>query len=121
MKSFRDVRVIPVVLVAIFGLVVLKIAGLVLDGGYVFDYDPQSTSPSWAQETFNFPGSNKARVDRSDFTGSVKEEKNQEPPKQEAAAPPQPGKPFCSSARGPGRTWRRTSDNRRSGNRTAHL
>ena len=27
MKSFRDIRVIPVVLVAIFGLMVLKIAG----------------------------------------------------------------------------------------------
>ena len=38
MKSFRDIRVIPVVLVAIFGLAVLKIAGLVIDGGYVFDY-----------------------------------------------------------------------------------
>ena len=33
MKSFRDIRVIPVVLVAIFGLVVLKVAGLVIDGG----------------------------------------------------------------------------------------
>ena len=40
MKSFRDIRVIPVVLVAIFGLAVLKIAGLVIDGGYVFDYQP---------------------------------------------------------------------------------
>jgi len=62
MKAFRDIRVIPVVLVAIFGLMVLKIAGLVLDGGYVFDYDPQSTKSSWAQETFNFPGGNKSAV-----------------------------------------------------------
>jgi flagellar motility protein MotE (MotC chaperone) len=96
MKSFRDIRVIPVVLVAIFGLVVLKVAGLVLDGGYVFDYDPQSTKPSWAQETFNFPGSNKARVDTSDITGSVhgKEEKKEEAAKAaEPAAPPEPGKP----------------------------
>ena len=46
MKSFRDIRVIPVVLVAVFGLAVLKIAGLVLDGGYVFDYDPNSTQKS---------------------------------------------------------------------------
>ena len=38
MKSFRDIRVLPVVLVAIFGLAVLKIAGLVIDGGYVFDH-----------------------------------------------------------------------------------
>src|ERR1700688_2751751 len=57
MKSFRNIRVLPVVLVAIFGLAVLKIAGLVLDGGYVFDYRPNSTGQSWAQETFNFPGS----------------------------------------------------------------
>src|SRR5216683_395662 len=56
MKSFRDIRVIPVVLVAVFGLAVLKVAGLVLDGGYVFDYDPNSTQKSWAQETINFPG-----------------------------------------------------------------
>ena len=61
MKSFRDIRVIPVVLVAIFGLAVLKIAGLVIDGGYVFDYRPHSTRQSWAQETFNFPGGNKIR------------------------------------------------------------
>ena len=43
MKSFRDIRVIPVVLIAIFGLAVLKVAGLVIDGGYVFDYQPQRT------------------------------------------------------------------------------
>ena len=50
------------VLVAIFGLAVLKIAGLVLDGGYVFDYQPESTKPSWAQETFNFPGRQQAPI-----------------------------------------------------------
>ena len=71
MKSFRDIRVIPVVLVAIFGLVVLKVAGLVIDGGYVFDYDPQSTKQSWAQETFNFPGGKKPEP--ADITGSVDE------------------------------------------------
>jgi flagellar motility protein MotE (MotC chaperone) len=79
MKSFRDIRVIPVVLVAIFGLVVLKIAGLVIDGGYVFDYQPQSTGQSWAQETLNFPGGNKA----DDVTGSVHEK-----PKEAEAAKP---------------------------------
>jgi hypothetical protein len=67
MKSFRNIRVIPVVLVAIFGLVVLKIAGLVIDGGYVFDYQPGSTRQSWAQETFNYPGGNK--LDPSEITG----------------------------------------------------
>ena len=34
MKSFRDIRVIPVVLIAIFGLAVLKVAGLVIDGPF---------------------------------------------------------------------------------------
>ena len=79
MKSFRNIRVLPVVLVAIFGLCVLKVAGLVLDGGYVFDYKPNSTGQSWAQETFNFPGGNK--IDKSDITGSV------EKPKEEEAKP----------------------------------
>jgi flagellar motility protein MotE (MotC chaperone) len=71
MKSFRDIRVIPVVLVAIFGLAVLKVAGLVIDGGYVFDYNPQSTRQSWAQEMFNFPGGKKPEP--ADITGSVDE------------------------------------------------
>src|SRR5437879_520846 len=75
MSSFRDIRVIPVVLVAIFGLAVLKFAGLIIDGGYVFDYQPNSTKRSWAQETFNFPG-----VSADIVTGSV-----QEKPKDEAA------------------------------------
>jgi flagellar motility protein MotE (MotC chaperone) len=85
MKSFRDIRVLPVVLVAIFGLAVLKIAGLVLDGGYVFDYRPSSTGQSWAQETFNFPGGNK--IDSSDITGSVHEKPKEEEAKPAVAAP----------------------------------
>ena len=60
MKAFRDIRVLPVVLVAIFGLAVLKIAGLVIDGGYVFDYRPELATPSWAQDVLNFPGRNRA-------------------------------------------------------------
>jgi flagellar motility protein MotE (MotC chaperone) len=80
MKSFRDIRVIPVVLMAIFGLAVLKIAGLVIDGGYVFDYQPQATKRSWAQETFNFPAGGK--FDPADITGSTHEK-----PKEEAAKP----------------------------------
>jgi flagellar motility protein MotE (MotC chaperone) len=80
MKSFRDIRVIPVVLIAIFGLAVLKVAGLVIDGGYVFDYQPQTTKRSWAQETFNFPGGNK--TDPADITGAVHEK-----PREEAAKP----------------------------------
>jgi flagellar motility protein MotE (MotC chaperone) len=78
-KSFRDIRVIPVVLIAIFGLAVLKIAGLVIDGGYVFDYQPNSTKRSWAQESFNFPT---GKPDPADITGSV-----HETPKEEAAKP----------------------------------
>jgi flagellar motility protein MotE (MotC chaperone) len=105
MKSVRDIRIIPVVLAAIFGFAILKVAGLVIDGGYVFDYDPQSTKQSWAQETFNFPGGNKTEA-AADITGSVdekKEEKSREDkPKEEklkeeaakpAVAPPEVAKP----------------------------
>jgi flagellar motility protein MotE (MotC chaperone) len=84
MKSFRDIRVIPVVLIAIFGLAVLKVAGLVIDGGYVFDYQPASTKRSWAQESFNFPT---GRPDPADITGSVHEKPKEEAPKPAAAAP----------------------------------
>ena len=83
MKSVRDIRVIPVVVVAIFGFAVLKIAGLVIDGGYVFDYAPQPAQKSWAQNSFNFPT---GRADPGDITGSVDEKKKEEPPKPEAPA-----------------------------------
>src|SRR3977135_3342391 len=82
MKSFRCIRVIPVVLIGILGLGVLKVAGLVIDGGYVFDYQPQTTTRSWAQETLNFPGS---KIDPADITGSTHEK-----PKEEAAKPAAP-------------------------------
>jgi flagellar motility protein MotE (MotC chaperone) len=85
MKSFRDIRVIPVVLIATFGLVVLKVAGLVIDGGYVFDYQPHATGKSWAQETFNYPGGNK--IDPADVTGSVEEKPKEEAAKPSIAAP----------------------------------
>src|SRR5689334_12753322 len=55
MKSFRNIRVIPVVLIAVAGLATLKVAGLVINGGYVFDYKPNQTKKSWAQENLNFP------------------------------------------------------------------
>ena len=83
MKSFRDIRVIPVVLTAIFGLAVLKVAGLVIDGGYVFDYRPQPARQSWAQEVFNYPG---GRIERVDVTGSVEKPKEEEGAKPAAAA-----------------------------------
>jgi flagellar motility protein MotE (MotC chaperone) len=83
MKSFRDIRVIPVVLIAILGLALLKVAGLVIDGGYVFDYQPQNAKKSWAQETFNFPVAGKP--DAADITGSVAAKK--EEPKPAVTAP----------------------------------
>ena len=89
MKALRDIRVIPVVLIAIFGLAVLKVAGLVIDGGYVFDYQPKSTKRSWAQESFNFPG---GKADPADITGSVAAKK-EEPPAKPAVSAPETAKP----------------------------
>jgi flagellar motility protein MotE (MotC chaperone) len=89
MKFLRDIRVLPVVLTAIFGLTVLKVAGLVIDGGYVFDYQPQSTARSWAQENLNYPSSGK--TDPADITGSVDEkpkETDKEKDKEGAGKPP---------------------------------
>src|ERR1700733_4178530 len=111
MKLLRDIRIIPVVLIAIFGFAVVKVAGLVIDGGYVFDYDPQSTRQSWAQETFNFPGGNKTEA-AADITGSVDEKKEDKPKeeksKEEAAKPavaaPEVAKPegaLAAPAQGP--------------------
>lgn len=67
MKSFRNIRVIPVVLVVVAGLATLKVAGLVINGGYVFDYQPNTVKKSWAQENLNFPT---GRED-PDITGST--------------------------------------------------
>ena len=104
MKPFRNIRVLPVVLVAVFGLAVLKIAGLILDGGYVFDYRPDADKPSWAQETFNFPG--RSYVESSDITGSVKEKPKAEEAKPapevakaEDAPNPEPGQAVSPSER----------------------
>jgi flagellar motility protein MotE (MotC chaperone) len=102
MKSFRDIRVIPVVLVAIFGLVVLKVAGLVLEGGYVFDYQPNarevtkqaSKQASWAQEMLNYPGGPKVdRGDPADVTGSAHGAPKKEEPPKPAAPATEPAKP----------------------------
>ena len=89
MKSFRDIRVIPVVLIAILGLAVLKVAGLVIDGGYVFDYQSKPAKKSWAQDTLNFPSAGKA--DPADVTGSVAAKKEEAPkPAAPATEPPKP-------------------------------
>lgn len=93
MKSVRDIRVIPVVVVAIFGFAVLKIAGLVIDGGYVFDYQPDPGQRSWAQSALNFPT---GKGDPADITGSVDDK-----PKEEAAKPeaPKPAAPAVEAAK----------------------
>lgn len=90
MKLFRNIRVIPVAMTAIGSLAALKVAGLVIDGGYVFEYRFQPASQnkaesrgSWAQDMLNFPGGPKA--DAADVTGSVqgapKEAKMEDAPK----------------------------------------
>jgi flagellar motility protein MotE (MotC chaperone) len=86
MNAFRDIRVIPVVLVAIFGLAVLKVAGIVLDGGYVFDYQPETTQRSWAEENFNFPSGKKPAYP-ADITGSVEAKPKEAAAKPEVSAP----------------------------------
>jgi flagellar motility protein MotE (MotC chaperone) len=98
MKSFRDIRVIPVVLVAIFGLVVLKVAGLVLEGGYVFDYQPSAKPAtkqlSWAQQMLNYPGSPKAeKGDPADITGSAQGAAKKDEPPKPATPAAEPAKP----------------------------
>jgi flagellar motility protein MotE (MotC chaperone) len=89
MNAFRDIRVIPVVVVAVFGLAVLKVAGLVVDGGYVFDDRPNSTRPSWAQENLNFPG---ATPYAGDVTGSVEAKKKDDAGKDGAVGKDEPKK-----------------------------
>jgi flagellar motility protein MotE (MotC chaperone) len=89
MKSFRDIRVIPVVLIAILGLAVLKVAGLVIDGGYVLNQQPTVAKKSWAQDTFNFPSS--GRGDPADITGTVAAKKEEAPkPAAPATETPRP-------------------------------
>jgi flagellar motility protein MotE (MotC chaperone) len=70
---------------------VLKVAGLVIDGGYVFEYNPPRATPSWAQENLNYPGAAKvasAAGDPSDITGSAHgaapKKKEEDKPKVEA-------------------------------------
>lgn len=88
MTSLRNIRVIPVALVAIATLAVLKVTGLVIDGGYVFQYGPHKQS--WAQEMFNFPGATKP--DPADITGSV-DEKPKEGTKADAKPDVKPAAP----------------------------
>ncbi|MBN9600089.1 MAG: flagellar protein FlbB [Afipia sp.] len=113
MKKFvREFRVIPTLLIAITCLVVLKVAGLLLEGGYILGDQMPRTEKSWAEATLNFPTGRRQAVDPGDITGSVsakKEEKKEEKPA--AAAPeavrspdekvlyPDPSRPITASER----------------------
>jgi flagellar motility protein MotE (MotC chaperone) len=68
----RDIRIVPILLIAICCLVVLKVSGLLLEGGYILNDDPPQPK-SWAQDTFNFPAPGKM-LD-TDVTGSVETKK----------------------------------------------
>jgi flagellar motility protein MotE (MotC chaperone) len=65
----RDIRIVPILLLAICCLVVLKVSGLLLEGGYILNDGPPQPK-SWAQETFNYPVPGKA-PEAGDVTGSV--------------------------------------------------
>lgn len=79
MSTIRDIRILPIVLLAISCLVVLKVSGLLLDGGYIFSENTTPKPKSWAQETFNYPSSGKT-IDPSDITGSVEAKPKEEMP-----------------------------------------
>ncbi|MDQ8732621.1 flagellar protein FlbB [Bradyrhizobium sp. LHD-71] len=82
MKRRRDFRLIPILLIAIACLSVLKIAGLLLDGGYVLvDEGRRQQLPqklSWAQETLNYPVPG-GKVETIEVTGSVDAPKKDAP------------------------------------------
>lgn len=80
MKRRRDFRLIPLLLLAIGCLAVLKIAGILLDGGYVLMGEPSPQKLSWAQETLNFPVPG-GKVEPVEITGSVDAPKKEEAPK----------------------------------------
>lgn len=79
MSALRDIRVLPVVLAAVAGLAVLKIAGLAIDGSYVLSADAGPRPLSWAQENLNFPAS-RDRVAPVEVTGSVEAKPREAPP-----------------------------------------
>jgi flagellar motility protein MotE (MotC chaperone) len=88
MKNFiREFRVIPTLLIAITCLVVLKVAGLLLDGGYILGEPTRPAQKSWAEETLNFPTGRRQTVDPGDITGSVSAKKEEK--KEPEAAPPE--------------------------------
>jgi flagellar motility protein MotE (MotC chaperone) len=71
---------------AIGCLAVLKVAGIVLDGGYTLREEPQPKKASWAQETLNYPAPG-GKLEPPEVTGSV-EARKEEPPKGVSEARP---------------------------------
>jgi flagellar motility protein MotE (MotC chaperone) len=72
--KLRDLRIVPILLIATACLAVLKLTGILLDGGYVLLDDQRPARTSWAQQTLNFPGGGAAapvKAEPSDITGSV--------------------------------------------------
>lgn len=101
----RDIRLIPILLIATCCLVVLKVSGLLLEGGYILN-DDMPKPKSWAQETFNFPSGKK--LDSMDITGSVAAKKEEKPvvaapealpPPPENVVYPDPNRPITASER----------------------
>lgn len=76
----RDLRLIPVLLVAVGSLALLKVAGIVLDGGYVLMDAPQPQKMSWAQQTLNFPTTG-GKIESPEVTGSVDPPKPKDDPR----------------------------------------
>jgi flagellar motility protein MotE (MotC chaperone) len=77
MKSIiRDIRIIPTLLIAICCLAVLKVSGLLLEGGYILNDTPPRPL-SWAETNLNFPSARK--IDPLDITGSVEAKKEDAP------------------------------------------
>jgi flagellar motility protein MotE (MotC chaperone) len=95
MSARRDIRVMPVVLAAVAGLAVLKVAGLVVDGSYVLGASAGPQPLSWAQENLNYPASQN-RIEAAEVTGSVEAKPKPEPPP--AAAPPETVAPTTADA-----------------------
>jgi flagellar motility protein MotE (MotC chaperone) len=80
MKRRRDFRLIPFLLFAVGSLALLKISGILLDGGYILMGEPQQQKLSWAQETLNFPVPG-GKIAPVEVTGSVDAPKKEEPAK----------------------------------------
>lgn len=88
-KLFREFRIVPLLLIAASCLAVLKISGLVLDGGYIFREDPMRPK-SWAETTLNFPTGRTRQIDPSDITGSVQKAPETKPAEQSPVSTTRP-------------------------------